>query len=70
MVRSRGDAEDLADHKLAFLHRKPADQDTYSDLLTVVQTVKPSVIIGISSLPPTITFEQVLCSATIYDIHK
>ena len=59
VVRSRGDAEDLEDHKLAFLHRKPAEQETYKDLLTAVQTVKPSVIIGISSVPPTIAFEQV-----------
>ena len=59
VVRSRGDAEDLADHKLAYCHQKPADADNYPDLLTAVQTVKPSVILGISSLPPTIAFEQV-----------
>ena len=64
VVRSRGDAEDLEDHKLAFLHRKPAEQETYKDLLTAVQTVKPSVIIGISSVPPTIAFEQVQLHST------
>lgn len=68
VVRSRGDAEDLEDHKLAFLHRKPAEQETYKDLLTAVQTVKPSVIIGISSVPPTIAFEQVHLPST--DVHS
>lgn len=62
VVRSRGDAEDLEDHKLTYCHRKPLpDQDSYPDLLTATKTVKPSVLIGISSLPPTISFEQEVC---------
>lgn len=54
VVRSRGDSDTLADHKLAYCHSEP----TCPDLLSAVKTIKPSVLIGMASMPPTVTFTQ------------
>ena len=62
VVRSRGDADDLDDHKLPYCHRQPTtDKQDCPDLLSAVKVTKPSVLIGISSMPPTITFSEQVC---------
>lgn len=62
VVRSRGDADELDDHKLPFCQRQAtAEKQSCPDLLDAVKTVKPSVLIGISSMPPTITFSEEVC---------
>eukprot|EP00891_Asterochloris_glomerata_P000579 jgi/Astpho2/579/e_gw1.00013.23.1_t len=58
VVRSRGDSDTLADHKLAYCHSEP----TCPDLLSAVKTIKPSVLIGMASMPPTVTFTQEVCA--------
>ena len=62
VVRSRGDADTLDDHKLPYCHRQATpEMQSCPDLLTAVKTLKPSVLIGISSMPPTITFSEEVC---------
>jgi malate dehydrogenase (oxaloacetate-decarboxylating)(NADP+) len=57
VVRSRGDSDTLANHKLSYCHSEP----TCPDLLTAVRTIKPSVLIGISSITPTVPFSEAVC---------
>ena len=63
VVRSRGDADDLDEHKLPYCHRQATpEKQSCPDLLSAVKTLKPSVLIGISSMPPTIAFGEEVCA--------
>ncbi|KAK9818384.1 hypothetical protein WJX72_011776 [[Myrmecia] bisecta] len=59
VCRSRGDSDTLEGHKLPYCHAAP----NCPDLLTAVQTLKPSVLVGISSSTPAFPFTQQVCEA-------
>ncbi|KAF6265971.1 hypothetical protein COO60DRAFT_1477166 [Scenedesmus sp. NREL 46B-D3] len=57
VTRSRGDSSTLEDYKLPYCHSGPAD---CSDLLSAVQALRPTVLIGCDQLggPPPFVFDQ------------
>ncbi|WIA32021.1 hypothetical protein OEZ86_002874 [Tetradesmus obliquus] len=57
VTRSRGDSSTLEDYKLPYCHSGPAD---CADLLSAVQTLRPTVLIGCDQLggPPPFVFDQ------------
>jgi malate dehydrogenase (oxaloacetate-decarboxylating)(NADP+) len=55
IVRNRADAEHLEDHKLPYIQDGP---EYSKDLLGVVKSVKPSVLIGLSDGPPPFAFSE------------
>lgn len=60
VTRERGDSSTLEDYKIPFCHSGP---ECHS-LLSAVQTLKPSVLVGLTSIPPTpFLFDQSVCEA-------